>query len=201
MGSKIKMCGLSREEDIEAVNKLMPDFIGFVFAKKSKRYVTPQMAAGLKKLLRPEIKAVGVFVDAPLSEIEMLVTHGVIDIVQLHGHESEAFAEDVKDMCKCPVIKAFRIENAEDVKAAEESRADYILLDSGAGTGEAFDWELLKGTERPYFLAGGLNPENVRKAIRKLHPFCVDVSSGLETDGVKDKDKMTAFVKAVGKEK
>ncbi len=199
--TKIKMCGLFRPRDIEAVNKIKPDFIGFVFAPKSKRYVTPEKAAALKELLDPEIKTVGVFVDHPLPGIEALVRSKVIDIVQLHGTENEVMIRSVKDLCNCPVIKAFKVQTKEDVVLAEKSCADYILLDSGDGSGKVFDWELLKDVKRPYFLAGGLNPENVGAAVKLLHPYGVDVSSGLETNGLKDENKMTAFKAAVGKDK
>jgi phosphoribosylanthranilate isomerase len=196
----IKMCGLFREADIYAVNRIKPDFIGFVFAPRSRRYVTPEKAAALKKLLDPGIKAVGVFTDFPLSGIESLVSSGVIDIVQLHGTESETMVRSVKNICRCPVIKAFKIQTAKDAADAENSCADYILLDSGNGSGKVFDWELLKDIKRPYFLAGGLNPENVGEAIKLLHPYGVDVSTGLETFGLKDEKKMAAFKAAVGKE-
>ena len=198
--NKIKMCGLSRIEDIEAANAIKPDYIGFVFAKKSRRYISYEKAAELKKLLDPGIKAVGVFTDPTISDIEELVQKRIVDLVQLHGTESESFTKAVKTICNCPVIRTYIIATKEDVTAAENSCADYILLDSGAGTGKVFDWELLKDIRRPYFLAGGLNPENVRSAVEKLDPFCVDVSSGIETNGKKDKNKMEAFSKAVGKE-
>ncbi len=200
MVTKIKMCGLTRPCDIEAVNRIKPEFVGFVFAKRSKRYVTPEKAAELKKLLDPSIKAVGVFTDPSIPELEALVSHGIIDLIQLHGNESEGFIREVKDYCKCPVIKAFKIRSKEDINLAEQCSADHILLDSGAGTGVTFNWELLKDIKRPYFLAGGLSPENAEEAVNTLHPFCLDVSSGLETDGFKDKTKMEAFAKAVRKE-
>ena len=196
----IKMCGLFREADIYAANKVRPDFIGFVFSEKSRRYVPPERAEALKKLLDPSIKAVGVFTDFPLSGIETLVGSGVIDAVQLHGTESETMAGTVKNICHGPVIKAFKIQTAKDVQEAENSCADYILLDSGSGSGKTFDWELLKGIKRPYFLAGGLNPENVGEAIKLLHPYGVDVSSGLETCGLKNGKKMADFKAAVRKE-
>ncbi len=198
---KIKMCGLTREEDIEAVNDIKPEFIGFVFAKKSKRYVTPERASELKKLLDPSIRAVGVFVDPSLQEVYALVSSRTIDMVQLHGNETEDFVQEVRDKCKCPVIRAFKVRSEEDVRTAEKSCADHILLDSGAGTGTVFDWKLLKNISRPCFLAGGLDPENVSEAANTLHPYCLDVSSGIESNGFKDKNKMEAFAKAVRKEK
>ena len=196
-GTKIKFCGLSRLEDIEAVNQLHPDYIGFVFAGKSKRYVTPKQAAELRKLLHPEIQAVGVFVDEPPEAVAELLQTGVIDLAQLHGLEDEVYITKLKALTDKPVIQAFKVQKEEDLAAAEGSSADYILLDSGAGCGKTFDWGLLERIERPYFLAGGLDPSNVGDAVRMLHPYAVDVSSGIETDGKKDEGKMEAFFRAV----
>lgn len=198
--TKIKLCGLSRRCDIECANELCPDYIGFVFAKKSKRYVSPEKAKELKSLLSPDIKAVGVFVDEPIENIVKLLSDNIIDLAQLHGSENEEYIARLKALTDKPVIKAFRIKSENDITSAENCKADFILLDSGAGTGRSFNWNLLENIDRPYFLAGGLYPENVANAIDKLSPFAVDVSSGIETDNFKDKNKMTAFVKAVRKE-
>ena len=195
--TKIKLCGLSRCEDIEAVNELKPDYIGFVFASWSKRYVSPEKAGELKALLDPGIKAAGVFVDEKPDRIAKLLESCTIDIAQLHGSEDEEYIKGLRELTDKPLIKAFKISEKKDIMAAEESSADYVLLDSGTGTGNVFDWELLKGMKRPYFLAGGLSPDNVEEAIRTLRPFAVDVSSGIETDGLKDKDKMKQFVSLV----
>lgn len=198
--TKIKLCGLSRPCDREAADKLKPEYIGFVFAPKSRRYVTPQTAAKLKQLLSSEIQAVGVFVNEDLEKIADLVNNGIIDVVQLHGDEDEDYISRLRQFTDKPIIKAFRIETSNDIADAEQCSADYILLDSGGGTGTVFDWNLLKNIHRPYFLAGGLSPDNVGKAVEALHPFAVDVSSGIETGGLKDKTKMAAFVAAVRKE-
>ena len=198
--TKIKLCGLSRPCDIEAANQLKPDYIGFVFAPKSKRYVTYRKAAELKRRLSPEIKAVGVFVNECPQETAKLLKNGIIDMVQLHGGEAEDDIASLRRLTDRPIIKAFRIETAYDIKAANQSTADYILLDSGAGTGTVFDWGLATSIVRPYFLAGGLDADNVADAVRALRPFAVDVSSGIETDGLKDKAKMAAFIAAVRKE-
>ncbi len=198
--TKIKFCGLSRPCDIAAANKLWPEYIGFVFAPKSRRYVTPEQAADLKRMLAPGIQAVGVFADEPAENVAALLERGVIDIAQLHGGEDEAYIEKLRTLVRKPIIKAFRIRAAEDVRAAESSKADAVLLDSGAGTGSVFDWALLRGVKRPYFLAGGLNARNVGEAVSRLRPCAVDVSSGIETDGVKDMKKMAAFAAAVRKE-
>ena len=197
--TKVKLCGLSKPVDIEAANRLKPDYVGFVFAEKSKRYVIPEQALYLKKLLLPEIKAVGVFVNAGLSFVEDLLVREVIDVAQLHGDESEAYIRALRESTGKPIIKAFKVKNPEDVKKAVLSEADMILLDAGDGSGMNFDWSLVKGVKRPFFLAGGLNHINVEEALREVEPYGVDVSSGIETDGVKDAIKMEAFVKAVKK--
>ena len=198
--TKIKLCGLSRTCDIEAANELRPEYIGFVFAPKSKRYVSPKKATELKQLLHPDIKAVGVFVNESLQNVAELLKNGVIDVAQLHGTESEEYVRELRTLTDKPIIKAFRVECERDIREANASSADYVLLDSGAGTGTVFDWNLLSHMQRPYFLAGGLNTENVREAIKKLNPDAVDVSSGIETNGIKDRTKMAAFVAAVRKE-
>ena len=197
--TKIKLCGLSRIEDIEAANALKPDFIGFVFAQKSKRRVSHLKAAELKSKLNPGTKAVGVFLDDDLDTVGALMNLGIVDMVQLHGSEDEEYISKLRAITDKPIIKAFIINTADDVKRAEESTADFILLDGGKGEGRAFNWELLESIKRPFFLAGGLNPGNAEAAVADLHPYAVDVSTGIETDGVKDKNKMTAFVEAVRK--
>lgn len=199
--TKIKLCGLTRPCDIETANVLRPDYIGFVFAKKSRRYVTPESADGLKKMLSPEIKTVGVFVREEPEAVAKLLNSGLLDAAQLHGGEDEDYIRHLRILTDKTLIKAFRIDSAEDIAAAERCGADCVLLDSGdGGTGTVFDWELLRQIKRPYFLAGGLSPENVGGAVRTLRPCGVDVSSGIETDGYKDQKKMAAFVAAVRKE-
>ena len=198
--TKIKLCGLTRPSDVEAANRLKPEYVGFVFAKKSRRYIEPQTAGALKKLLSPEIQAVGVFVKEDVEEVAALLNSGVIDMAQLHGNEEEAYIRRLRQLTRRPIIKAFQVGDSRDLAAAAASSADHVLLDSGAGTGTVFDWALLKSFTRPYFLAGGLSPDNVGKAVAALHPFAVDVSSGIEVEGRKDPTKMAAFVAAVRKE-
>lgn len=198
--SKIKLCGLSRKCDIEWVNALKPEYIGFVFWSKSKRNVPPEKAKELKDLLSPDIKAVGVFVDEPIENVAELLNDNIIDIAQLHGGEDEEYIKKLRALSDKPIIKAFLLKSESDAERAEKSTADYILVDSGTGTGKSFDWELLKNISRPYFLAGGLCCENISQAITALDPYAVDVSSGIETNGCKDKNKMAAFVAAVRKE-
>lgn len=196
--TKIKLCGLKRPQDIQAANELLPAYIGFVFAPKSRRYVHPDRAEELRRMLNPGIIPVGVFVNETPETVAALLDRGIIDIAQLHGKEDAAYIRRLRQLTKKPLIQAFRIDTPADVAAAQASTADYVLLDSGAGgTGTCFDWSLLQDIQRPYFLAGGLTPENVGGAVATLHPYAVDVSSGIETDGAKDKEKMTQFVRAV----
>ena len=197
--TKIKLCGLSRPCDIQTANELRPEYIGFVFAPKSKRYIDPQKAARLKELLSSDIRAVGVFVDEAPDTVAALLNNGIIDIAQLHGSEDEAYIQRLRQLTDQPIIKAFQIKSRHDLAEAEACNADHILLDSGAGTGNVFDWSVLQDVKRPYFLAGGLSPDNVGDAIGLLHPYAVDVSSGIETDGRKDEEKAAAFIAAVRK--
>ena len=195
--TKIKLCGLSRIEDIELANQLAPEYVGFVFWEKSKRNVSLEQARLLREKLDESILSAGVFVDAEIEYILTLVQAGIINIVQLHGHEDEAYIRDLRKLADCPIIKAFCIRNDEDMELANISSADMVLLDSGMGTGVTFDWRRLKHVSRSYILAGGLNPSNIVEAVTTLHPFGVDVSSGIETDGLKDPAKMREFVRLV----
>ena len=198
--TKIKFCGLTRPEDIAAANRLRPEYIGFVFAKKSKRYVSGACAAKLKERLAPGIIAVGVFVNEAEEAIAALATGGVIEAIQLHGEEDAAYIARLRRLTTRPIIKAFRVKDHDDIKKARESCADFVLLDAGMGDGVTFDWTLIKDVERPYFLAGGLTAQKVGEAVRLLSPFAVDVSSGIETDGKKDEKKMEAFKASVRRE-
>lgn len=193
----MKICGLFRPEDIDYANQVHPDFIGFVFWERSRRRVTAEKAAELKKGLKPDIKAVGVFVDAPCEEIISLLKAGIIDIAQLHGSESEEDIQYIQAASGRPVIKAVKVRHRYDVEAWLDSSADWLLFDSGMGSGETFDWQLLSGVEREYFLAGGLNPGNLEEVLENIALFGVDISSGVETDGVKDLAKMQAVADMV----
>ncbi|MBE5846151.1 MAG: phosphoribosylanthranilate isomerase [Lachnospiraceae bacterium] len=193
----IKLCGLTRQEDIDYVNRLLPDYIGFVFFEKSRRNVMFETAKTLKMRLDPRIKAVGVFVDADISFIGKLARAGVIDLVQLHGNEDEAYIASLRKETQVPLIKAFKVESADDIARANASSADYVLLDSGMGSGRPFDWTMIAGMRRDFFLAGGISPDNAAEAIARCRPFAVDVSTMIETDGVKDYEKMKAFAMAV----
>lgn len=198
--TKIKLCGLSRICDIEFVNELKPEYIGFVFSQKSKRYVSPEKAAKLKQLLDNDIQAVGVFVNENPKTIAEFLNNDIIEIAQLHGDEDKNYIKQLRQLTDRPIIKAFCIKTASDIAVVKNSIADYVLLDSGAGTGMTFNCQLIQNIKRPYFLAGGLSPNNIEDAIKNLHPFAVDVSSGIETNGLKDKIKMSAFVAGIRKE-
>ncbi len=197
---KVKFCGLSRICDIEGANALMPEYIGFVFAPQSRRCILPEKAAKLKSLLSPGIKAVGVFVNQQPEFAAELLNSDIIDIAQLHGNEEDNYIEQLRRLTHKPIIQAFRITGAEEVITAQNSIADCILLDAGAGTGTSFDWKLVQNIKRPYFLAGGLNAQNARAALSILKPYALDVSSGIETNGLKDTRKMAEFIRAVRKE-
>ena len=195
--AKLKICGLTCEADVAAVNKVKPDFAGFVIEVPGRRRsVTPEQVKVLVKGLNEEALPIGVFVDAPPELPISLLRDGTLWAAQLHGNEDEDYIEKIQNMTGKPVIKAFSIKTPEDVKRALRSPADYILLDQGAGgTGETFDWDLVPPVKRPFFLAGGLAPENLRTAIAKLHPWAVDISSSLETDGKKDPAKICRLSK------
>ena len=185
-------------EDIAAANALKPEYIGFVFAPKSKRYVSPQQAALLRARLDPAIKAVGVFVNEPPEAVALLLNENIIDIAQLHGQEDAAYLARLRSLTAKPLWQAFRAETAAGLAAAARSPADMVLLDSGAGgTGTVFNWKLLQGFPRLYILAGGLDADNAADAVTRLHPYAVDVSSGIETAGKKNPAKMAAFAAAV----
>ena len=197
--TKVKFCGLKSENDVAYANEFLPDYAGFVFAPASKRYVSPEKAKRLKEALDGRISAVGVFVNESADRVADMLNGGIIDIAQLHGDEDEIYIEKLRAFSEKPIIKAFIIKSADDIKRANACSADYVLLDSGRGSGEQLDFSLLKGIERPFFLAGGLSPENAETAIITLRPYALDVSSGIETGGSKDKEKMAAFMKAVRK--
>lgn len=197
--TKIKLCGMSRLEDIDAVNELKPDYIGFIFWNKSFRNISLEKAIELKNALDKDIKSVGVFVDEDLDTVLNIYNAGVMDLIQLHGSEDNDYINKLKQIVSKDtiIIKAFKADSKESIEKANSSTADYVIFDPGKGEGMTFGWDILKYATRPYFLAGGLNALNVKDAIIKLNPYAVDVSSGIETDKLKDKDKMKNFVNAV----
>ena len=199
--TKIKICGLTRTEDIEMVNEFLPDYIGFVFAK-SRRQVSAEQAKKLKNKLRPAIKAVGVFVNEKPENIAEIANQGIIDLIQIHGDEDAAYCAQLRKLTQAPIIKVVRVEREDDLAGIEEFDCDYYLFDTLSskdygGTGKAFDHSLLynKEIKKPFFVAGGLNQDNVAAAIEATKPFGVDTSGGVETDGIKDANKIKEFIK------
>jgi len=191
---KIKICGLSRDEDIAYVNKVKPDYIGFVFAK-SKRQVSFKQAQKLKQNLDKDIQAVGVFVDEKIDVIEELVKAQIIDMVQLHGHEDQDDIDQLRTKIHCPLIKAIRIQSSQDLQHYEN--IDYYLLDGAQpGSGQVFDWQCIQNLDKPFFLAGGISLDNIEEAL-KMPCWGIDVSSGVETEGVKDQKKIEELVRRV----
>ena len=200
MSVKIKLCGMFRECDIDYANEAQPDYIGFVLEfPKSHRSMDMQTAERLKRLLSPGIKAVGVFVNSAETTCAEYANCGIIDLIQLHGGEDAEYIKRLRALTNAPIIKAVKVRSAEDIAQAQELGADYLLLDNGTGTGQCFDHSLIDCAviRQPFFLAGGLTPENLRQAALDIQPYCVDLSSGIETDRVKDREKMLAAVRAV----
>lgn len=209
--TRFKICGLRRREDIEYANEVKPDYAGFILSEASFRYVPADRLKELSGLLLPEIRRVGVFVDASPETEAQYVKQGLIDVIQLHGREDNDHIKKLRNILsdydekkgkKTGIIKAVRVRDRSDILAAKDSEADILLMDayvkgSSGGNGVSFNWELLEGFDRKYFLAGGLDPGNVAGAIRKMHPYGVDASSSLETGKHKDLEKMKAFAEAV----
>ena len=200
--TRIKICGLSRPCDVAFVNEARPDWCGFIIDfPRSHRSVTPREALALRRQLAPGIVPVGVTVDQPVEAVAALLREGVVDVAQLHGTEDECYLAALRTLAPGhPLWKAFTLRTPNDLTAALASSADMILLDSSKGTGQTFDWSLLRGVARPFLLAGGLTPENIPRAVRAVHPWGVDLSSGVETDRRKDRDKILAAVAAARKE-
>lgn len=194
---RTKICGLTRTADIAFVNHSQPEYAGFVFAK-SRRKVTDEQVKVLKADLIPEITAVGVFVNESPKRMAALKNDGIIDIIQLHGNEDNEVIRQLRSLTDAKIIQAFGIASQEDLQRANDSEADYYLLDHGrGGTGSSFDWRLLEETRafnRPFFLAGGMKPENVGYAAEHFKPFGIDISSGVESNGYKDENKIRTVI-------
>lgn len=193
---KIKLCGMSREQDIQAVNIAAPDYCGFIVDfPKSHRSISWERAPQLASLLDEGIVPVSVTVDADVEKLAQLVNGGVITTVQLHGSEDESYIARLRALApQATVFQAFRVKDDQDIERACKSFADMILLDSGQGSGDTFDWSLVANVKRPFILAGGLKPGNLAQAVASVQPWGVDMSSGLETDKAKDKGKILAAV-------
>lgn len=195
--TQVKICGMRRPKDIRHVNRLRPEMIGFVFWKPSKRYVSPDEAAKLRSILDDGITPVGVFVDEDPRVVADIATNGTIDMIQLHGSEDEEYIHGLRKLTDAPIIRTFCVKSEEDLVKASGSSANMVLLDNGKGTGQTFDWTLMRDLGRDFILSGGLSESNVGDAVRRFHPFAVDVSSAVETDGFKDRSKMEKFIDAV----
>jgi phosphoribosylanthranilate isomerase len=196
--TKIKICGLSRAEDARYANICRPDYVGFIFAP-SRRRIGCERARELRKALNPEITCVGVFVNENVQKVALLCKAGTIDMVQLHGDEDEEYIRTLRDMVNAPIIKTVHV--GEEL-ILPDATPNYFLFDTltadvRGGSGKTFRWDAVKGYRGDYFLAGGLNNSNVEAAIQMLNPFCVDVSTGVETDGRKDVGKMSELVRKV----
>lgn len=207
---KIKICGLRREEDVAYANEVRPDYVGFILSAGFRRSITRETARNLKSKLDPGILAVGVFVDEEPEKITEYLEENVIDVAQLHGQESEEDICYIKAVTGKPVIKTLKMSedprmNRFMIEAWLDSAADYLLFDSGMGSGKAFDWNLLDelmqdvGGElpKPFFMAGGLTADNLREVAGRWRPYAADLSSSVETDGIKDLEKMQKAVLAV----
>ena len=199
---RIKICALTRPCDIDYVNTARPDWCGFIINfPKSRRSLTPEQVRPLRERLDPSITAVGVFVDRPPEEIAALLLDGTIDIAQLHGNEDAAYFAALRSLAPGKELwRAFRVRSPDDFDGIHDFPADRILLDSGQGSGLTFDWSLAALAGRPFLLAGGLTPENLPEAIRTARPWGVDLSSGVETGGFKDFQKICAAVRAARKD-
>lgn len=197
---KVKICGLTRPEDIAAVNQYRPDYAGFVFAP-GKRQLSFETAMSLKALMTPTIQSVGVFVNAPLESILKLADRQIINLIQLHGNESEEYAYSLIRQTDLPVIKAIRVNHTEDILNAQHFPCSYLLLDTYVkgiygGSGLSFDWSLIPQLEKPYFLAGGINLKNIPDAL-KTGAYSLDLSSAAETDGKKDPIKIRTIIEMI----
>lgn len=198
---KIKICGLTRKEDIESVNRWLPDYAGFVFCP-GRRQVTFSQARELRKSLEQRIKAVGVFVNESIEFIERLYNSGIIDLVQLHGDESPGYAAELKNRIGCPIIKAVRVISTEQILKHDKYPCDMILLDTYiegcyGGSGKTFEYSVIPRLKKRFFVAGGLNEGNITQAIEQCAPYGVDISSGVELNGVKNDDKIRKIINIV----
>lgn len=199
--TKIKICGIKTLDEVAIINEVKPDYVGFVFAE-SKRKITDSTAGILKEALNQKIQTVGVFVKEPMDNIIQLCNHGIIDLVQLHGEESLEYIEELRSSIENPIIYARRLKSREEACSYEEYPVDYLLFDTYVkgvygGSGRLIDYHQIPKMSKPIILAGGLNLDNVEEAISAVKPYCVDVSSGVEREGIKDGEKIRQFVQKV----
>lgn len=197
---KVKICGLKTLEDIDYINEVLPDFAGFIFAESSRR-ISFNQAAKMKSKLNKNIKSIGVFVNEKTEKIINAAEEGIIDLIQLHGNEDNNYIKEIGNKLKLPVIKAFKADSNLKYNI-ENTIADYVLIDSCnknqfGGTGQLFDWGLIPETDKKIFLAGGLNADNIIRAIKEVNPYCLDINSGVEINGKKDRKKILEVMQIV----
>lgn len=204
---KVKMCGMRRIEDIAYANEVRPDAIGYIFFKKSKRYVTGEQAGKLDHNLDQTIQSVGVFVNETIENIIKIAKEVPLDVIQLHGDEDLDYIKDLKAKTQLPIWKAVRVKDTKDIKKAEQLPVEYLLLDTFTeekdmygGTGKVMNYDLIpkEGISKPFFIAGGLHSKNIKEITEKVHPYGIDISSGIETDGYKDLTKMKEIMEITG---
>ncbi|WP_026834699.1 phosphoribosylanthranilate isomerase [Eubacterium xylanophilum] len=205
---RVKYCGMMRDEDIRVVNKLLPEYVGFIFAE-SPRQITEEKARRFRDMLDKRIQTVGVFVNEDIMTVAYYLKNSIIDIAQLHGNEDLEYVEKLKEMTGKPVIKAFAVRSEDDIINAMKYKVDYYLFDAyskarAGGNGKVFNWEILKKysqqVDRPFFLAGGLTADNVEEAM-DVGAYALDLSSGLETEGRKDPEKMELIMDIIRRSK
>lgn len=189
--TKVKICGVKREIDVDAINNSLPEYVGFVFYNKSKRFIDDKKASKLRNKISDNVKTVGVFVNDDINHIFNLYRSKIINVIQLHGDEDENYINKIRyKLPEAEVWKSFIIRDEIDIQDANNCSADMVVLDNGYGDGKCFDWTLIRYLNRPFILAGGLNIDNVASAIYDVHPYCIDISSGVETRGLKDGNKI-----------
>ena len=198
---KVKICGLCQMQDVSYVNACLPDYVGFVFAE-SRRQVSSEQVKEMRKALNPRIQTVGVFVNEKIETIVQLCNRGILDLIQLHGDEDGDYLRRLASSTDIPIIRAVRVQSARQILEAQKQKCDYLLLDTYipgqyGGGGKSFDTKLVPPLSKPWFLAGGLDPGHIGEKLEKYHPFGVDVSSGVETEGRKDPKKIQAFIERV----
>ncbi len=196
---------MMRKEDIEAVNELRPDFVGFIMSaqQKFRRQISPHKAEQFRSILKPSIKAVGVFVDEPMDFIEAICENDIIDMIQLHGAEDDDYILKLSRRVKMPIIKAVHVSTTEQILEAEKLHCQYLLLDTAytdkvGGGGKSFNWDIIpEKVSKPFFLAGGINADNITDAVKVVNPYSIDLSSSVETDGKKDRSKIKEVIEKV----
>ena len=198
MNVKVKICGIRNEMEIKLMNDFRPDYVGFIFLSKSKKFIAPEHAGILRSKLKSGIEAVGVFSDESLETVALSAEIAGLDYVQLNGHENAEYVSALREYTKCQIIKTFKIINPMDAERAMSSRADFVMLDGSDKDGVKFDWSFVTHVRRQYFLSGGLNIDNIQQALLlNPAPYAVDVSAGVESNRLKDYRKVMKFISAV----